>query len=367
MFNRLLKQENKALAEEVASLTLQREILIEQYQTQTTAHECEIKSLKTAISLDKQVLDSLLKGAPLLDNIRNGLAECAHHLDAEKQTLRAMDGMFENAHEALNCLTNGAEHINTQTEDSRKVVGALVDTTSIIGKLVDSIKEISEQTNLLALNAAIEAARAGESGRGFAVVADEVRTLASKAQRASIQIEELVKKVLSQTNAIRDVIDLSVGSAFEMAETTHRIGSVVNDVIGQSQHMQKVINLASTRAFLDTVKLDHAVWKNNIYQMIANRQFNIQVNSHQECRLGKWYFDGEGANRFSHLRNFVTINPPHEKVHFSGKQALKCGLNGDHEGMTQNIEVMELASQEVVFSLEAMLDELLLSEHGMKS
>ncbi|WP_406734932.1 CZB domain-containing protein [Vibrio scophthalmi] len=129
--------------------------------------------------------------------------------------------------------------------------------------------------------------------------------------------------------------------------------------------MQKVINLASTRAFLDTVKLDHAVWKNNIYQMIANRQFNIQVNSHQECRLGKWYFEGEGAKRFSHLCNFATINPPHEKVHLSGKQALKCGLNGDNEGMTQNIEAMELASQEVVLSLEAMLDELLPSEHGV--
>lgn len=361
MFNRKLKQQNLALIEEIERLKQQHQTEVEKHQAQYRAQQSELDELQRVMALDKAILLSILKGASLLDNIRNGLADCAKHLEGEKNTLKAMDCMFEDVHEALSSLSKSVEHINEQTESSRNVVDALVDTTSIIGKLIDSIKEISEQTNLLALNAAIEAARAGESGRGFAVVADEVRTLASKAQSASTQIEDLVKKVLTQTNAIKKVIDTSIDSALEVVTSTGRINTVVNDVIGQSQHMQHVINMASTRAFLDTVKLDHAVWKNGVYEKLAQQEYDCYVNSHQECRLGKWYFEGEGAASFSHLTHFGRLNSPHEMVHRSGKEALSCGLEGDINGLTQHINSMESASEDVVSTIERMMDELSVS------
>ena len=62
-----------------------------------------------------------------------------------------------------------------------------------IGQIVETIRNIASQTNLLALNAAIEAARAGAHGRSFAVVANEVRSLAANINRATSEIETLVR------------------------------------------------------------------------------------------------------------------------------------------------------------------------------
>nr|WP_028771403.1 methyl-accepting chemotaxis protein [Shewanella waksmanii] len=359
LFSTKLKQQNQALQQQLETLTAEYQQQVESLKQQLLEKDQLLANLTASQELDAALMLSHLRGGEMLTAIRSGLAHSADNLVHENDELKVLDEMFNQTHTALNRLSSRATNIVGQADKSMHATEELNRTASSIGGLVQSIQEISDQTNLLALNAAIEAARAGSAGRGFAVVADEVRNLAAKAHQASGKIETLVNQVMKQTQSIRTTISDNQQCAMEVSASSEQIDAVVRSVLNKSAHMQEVIRIATAQTFLDTVKLDHAVWKNNIYQQIEQNQFSTPVNTHTECRLGKWYFEGQGAQLYRHLPSFNLIDPPHKSVHESGKQALAAGLKQNYQDIIAQINNMEDASEQVVAAIDSLLQEVI--------
>ena len=344
--NQNLRSEVKALQQELASMKEQNAEL--QHQVSQVAEDPHSQIQADLCNL---VVESLEQ----IEGIRGTVLESHERIDNESQSIARMDELFGTSSQSLSDIVTSMQHMGGKMGDMNNSITGLSEKADSINTFVSTITSISDQTNLLALNAAIEAARAGDAGRGFSVVADEVRTLATETNKSASEVADLVSTIISSTK-------YAVGSVDEIKTNNDVLSSGVgelNDQFSQivecCESMKNVISDSSLKTFIQTVKLDHMVWKKDVYAVLLNLSHKSpeDLGDHRSSRLGQWY-QHEGRQTHSHNPAFQSLDKPHAEVHSCGVQAMRAMQAGDAQQAMDNLRRMENASQQVI----ALLDQL---------
>lgn len=130
----------------------------------------------------------------------------------------------------------------------------------------------------------------------------------------------------------------------------------MREVMEISSRLERVISGSALRGFVELAKFDHVVFKFRLYRALLG-QLEMRpedVTSHRHCRLGKWYYEGEGHHCFSRLPGYRDVEAPHERVHRAALDALKHHGAGDHDAAIAAVGAMEQASLGVLENLERM-------------
>ncbi|WP_330213239.1 methyl-accepting chemotaxis protein [Pseudomonas sp. Z18(2022)] len=203
--------------------------------------------------------------ATAINEVTYGVQDVAKNAEHAASEMRDAQVQAEQGQLNIDGSLQQIDQLSTTISQAVEVIRTLSAESTQIGGVLEVIRSIAEQTNLLALNAAIEAARAGEQGRGFAVVADEVRLLAQRTQKSTAEIQGMIERLQSHSEAAVKVISdshqasqLTIEQAGQAGASLTAIGQALRNLNGlnasiasatlQQAHVVEDINQNVTQA-----------------------------------------------------------------------------------------------------------------------
>jgi methyl-accepting chemotaxis protein len=294
----------------------------------------------------EDVQKDLTDGIQVMSSITESSKQTA---DRSNESLELVTAVSNELKELLGLIINSTDAINSLTERTEE-----------ISSIVSLIKDIADQTNLLALNAAIEAARAGEHGRGFAVVAEEVKKLAERTGKATQEIGITIQTLQQETTGIQANSERISSIANSSEDSVNGFESTLKEFNQTANATAQIAHQMENSIFITLAKIDHVVYKTDAYSSILNENLDKKFSDHKNCRLGKWYGEGQGKERFECKKAYTLIDEPHQIVHDMVHKNMKIlnnggGFQANEVGpITANFKEMEKAS----VKLFALLNEL---------
>ena len=145
------------------------------------------------------------------------------------------------------------------------------------------------------------------------MVADEVKSLST---RTKVTADEISRVLKSFSNRMEDI----TGEAESSQQLTEKVDNIVSDfrirfgeLSESASNTLTVVSYTKNKVFSALAKVDHIIYMQNGYTLLNgcdDAKDAVAVN-HENCRLGKWYYEGDGARIFSDTLSFKQLENHH--------------------------------------------------------
>jgi len=76
------------------------------------------------------------------------------------------------------------------------------------------------------------------------------------------------------------------------------------------------------------------------------------VSNHDQCRLGKWYFDEKTKQRIGHYESYRQMDAPHKAVHDHAREAARAYGHHDFVEAEKQLNLLEKNSEMVLACID---------------
>ncbi|MCM8564327.1 CZB domain-containing protein [Thauera linaloolentis] len=122
--------------------------------------------------------------------------------------------------------------------------------------------------------------------------------------------------------------------------------------------MERAVTSSAVLANVELANLDELTLKLEVYKVFlggsALRADALPDEKH--CRLGQWYYDGEGRERFAGLAGYAELEAPHRAVHVHAQRAVALHAQSRLEEALAELQAMERANLTVMRGLDRILE-----------
>ena len=285
-------------------------------QTQWKEGEAELRKIETKFKqlFELYGYENINTRDSILD-IQANLAAATNRAKESLETSTQVEKDFSTAFISVDSIVKLLNELLERSHKVASVIGNLSSKAKDIEKSVLMINEVVMQIKILSLNASVEAVSAGEAGKGFAVVANEVKNLANKTSSVATEIQNITSGIQSEIKKTTKEFQEIDSSISVIHKHTGLFDKEIHSLHNSTKHFLNELDDLGDNVFMSLAKIDHVLWKTNSYLSVYEHKPAFKFVDHHNCRLGKWYFEGNGEKYFSHTPSFEKLNEPHAGVH----------------------------------------------------